>query len=113
MSFYFFNPFRFFGANHWSHKIMATLEEVKAAIASLKDHVSTENGQVSAKLADLAAQIQALKDQIANGTVVSSTDLDALVASVTEITGQVDAIIPDAPPVPDPEPVPVDPNAPV
>jgi TRAP-type mannitol/chloroaromatic compound transport system substrate-binding protein len=59
-------------------QIMATLQEVKDAVAA-------EAAEVTAKVNELMAEIQALKDQIANGTNVTPEDLDALLASVNAI----------------------------
>ena len=73
-------------------KIMATLAEVKAEIAKVKQTIVEEKAEVHTKLNELAAEIQALKDQIANGTVVTATDLDELIASVKEIDTAVEDI---------------------
>lgn len=59
-------------------KLMATLQEVKDAIAA-------EKAEVLAGVGALNDQIQALKDQIANGDPVTPEDLDALVSSVHDI----------------------------
>jgi ATP/maltotriose-dependent transcriptional regulator MalT len=58
--------------------IMATLQEVKDAVAA-------EAAEVTAKVNELMAEIQVLKDQIAAGTNVTPEDLDALLASVNAI----------------------------
>lgn len=68
--------------------IMATKQDVLAAIAA-------EKTQVLEAITELENQIQALKDQIAAGTPVTAEDLDDIVSAVNDI------FIP-APPV-DPE----------
>lgn len=65
--------------------IMATLQELKDAIASVKVDIAAEKAEVQSKLADLLQQIKELKDQIAAGTLVTQADLDALIVSVSEI----------------------------
>ena len=57
---------------------MATLQEVKDAIAE-------EKTQVLNKLTELNTEIQALKDQIAAGSPVTVADLDDLKAAVNDI----------------------------
>ncbi len=57
---------------------MATKQEVLDAIAE-------EKAQVVSAVNDLNTQIQALKDQIANGTPVTSEDLDQIVSAVHDI----------------------------
>lgn len=85
---------------------MASIQDVQTAIANLVAHVATESGQVSAKIDGLTAQIAALQDQINQGGVVTSAQLDDVVASLVAAQTQVDAIVPDAPPIPTPDPVP-------
>lgn len=58
--------------------IMATLEEVKAAIAA-------EKVEVAAKIAALTASIESLEAELANGTPVTAEDLQALVDGVKGI----------------------------
>lgn len=58
--------------------IMATLQDVKDAIAA-------EKAEITSKLADLDKQIQDLKDQIANGSPVTAADLDEIVSNVHDI----------------------------
>ncbi|MDD5189437.1 MAG: hypothetical protein PHE50_00160 [Dehalococcoidales bacterium] len=65
--------------------IMATLQELKDAIAAVNSTIAAEKAEVQAKLAALLVEIQTLKDQIASGGLVSQADLDALTASVTAI----------------------------
>lgn len=57
---------------------MATLEEVKQAIAD-------EQEQARIRAESTAAEIQALKDQIAAGTGVTPEQLDELIQSVRGI----------------------------
>lgn len=57
---------------------MATLQDVKDAIAA-------EKAEITSKLADLDKQIQDLKDQIANGSPVTAADLDEIVSNVHDI----------------------------
>ncbi len=64
---------------------MATLQELKDAIAAVNSTIAAEKAEVQAKLAALLVEIQTLKDQIASGGLVSQADLDALTASVTAI----------------------------
>lgn len=64
---------------------MATLQELKDAIASVKADIVSEKNEVQALLGALKTQIQDLKDQITAGGLVSQADLDALSASVSEI----------------------------
>lgn len=59
-------------------RIMASLQEVKDAIAA-------EKQEVLDGVKALNDQIQALKDQIANGTPVTAADLDEIVSSVHDI----------------------------
>jgi len=59
-------------------RIMATLEEVKAAIAA-------EKAEVAAKIAELTASIESLEAELANGTPVTAEDLQALVDGVKGI----------------------------
>ncbi len=73
---------------------MATLDEVKAQIQTLKDDVATEASQVQASLKDLNDEVHALKDQIASGSGVSAADLDALLASIKGIDAAVQDIVP-------------------
>lgn len=57
---------------------MATLQEVKDAVAA-------EAAEVTAKVNELLAEIQRLNDLIAAGGGVTAGDLDALKASVEAI----------------------------
>jgi len=61
-----------------TENIMATLQEVKDAIAA-------EGVQVTEKINELMAEIQALKDQIASGSAVTPEQLDELLAAVEAI----------------------------
>ncbi len=57
---------------------MATLDEVKAAVAA-------EAQQVKEAVDALEAQVQALKDQIAAGTAATPEQLDEVLASIQNI----------------------------
>lgn len=57
---------------------MATLDEVKAAIAA-------EKVEVAGKIAELTTAIEALEAELANGTPVTADDLAGLVAQVQGI----------------------------
>jgi hypothetical protein len=57
---------------------MATLQDVKDAIAA-------ETAEVTAAVDDLMAQIKTLQDQITNGGVATAADLDDITASVKNI----------------------------
>jgi len=58
--------------------LMATKQEVLDAIAA-------EKAEVTQALNDFGAQIQALKDQLAQGTAITSADLDDIENAVHEI----------------------------
>lgn len=78
---------------------MATLDELKAAIAAVKEDIQAEKTEVQAKLTSLLTEIQELKDQIGEGTAVTPADLDEVVASVNSIAKSVkDMSEPEAPP---------------
>lgn len=64
--------------NNKQEKIMATLDEVKAAIAQ-------EKQEVMDKLASVNAELESLKEQLANGTVVTAADLDELKGLINDI----------------------------
>jgi len=73
-------------------KIMATLDDVKAALAAAAEAATNEKAEVGTKLDNLNVQIQALKDQIAGGTLVTAADLDALVTQINGIATDVENI---------------------
>lgn len=85
--------------------LMATLSQVQAAIAQLKTELAAA---IVKELGEIAAQIQALKDQIAAGSAATPSQLDALLADITEarttLTGQVDAISTQDGSTPTPQP---------
>ena len=66
-------------------RIMASLQEVKDAIAAIAADIVAEKNEVQAALADLKAEVQALKDQIAAGGAVTPAQLDEVIASLTSI----------------------------
>ena len=66
--------------------VMATLQDVQAKIDAVKADIAAEKAEVQAAIQALKDQIKALQDQIANGTNVSPADLDALVASLDQIS---------------------------
>ncbi len=72
---------------------MASLDDVKAAIAA-------EKAQVLEGITALNVKIQELKDLIAAGTGVTEADLDALIASVNDIFTPTPPV--EDPPVEDP-----------
>ncbi len=77
---------------------MATLAEVKAAIAQVATDIVAEKAEVQTALAALKTEIQALKDQIAAGSAVTAADLDELITSVNAIdTGVKDISEPSVP----------------
>lgn len=59
-------------------KIMATLQQLKDAIAS-------EAAEVKARVDALESEVKALKDQIANGGTVTEAQLDEVLTSVQNI----------------------------
>lgn len=61
-----------------SKTIMATVEQVKQAVAD-------EASEVKARVDALTAEVQALKDQIAAGTAATPEQLDEILASVKGI----------------------------
>lgn len=79
---------------HRSARIMATLKDVQDEIASLKDHVATEAGQVAAAVKDLTDQVTALRAQLDAGGSVTPADLDSVLASLKEVETSVDNITP-------------------
>ncbi len=58
--------------------LMATVDQVKEAIAAEKE-------QVQVKLDELASEIQVLKDVIANGGTVTEEELDSVLEAVNNI----------------------------
>ena len=66
-------------------RIMASLQEVKDAIAAIAADIVSEKNEVQAAVADLKAEVQALKDQIAAGGAVTPAQLDEVIASLTAI----------------------------
>ena len=81
--------------------IMATLIELQTAVSKLASNTATEKTEALAAqrssteaIKALTEQVAALKAQLANGTTVSTADLDALLAQITGIDTAVQAIIP-------------------
>ena len=66
-------------------RIMANLQEVKAAIAAIAADIVSEKNEVQAAIADLKAEVQVLKDQIAAGGAVTPAQLDELIAPLASI----------------------------
>lgn len=60
-------------------ELMATIEDLQAAITK-------EAEETRAKFQSFKTEIQALKDQLANGQVVTSEQLDALIAQIDGIS---------------------------
>jgi len=63
------------------------LETTVAKVADLVTHANTIDNEVAAVGADigsLKATVQALQDQIANGGFISESDLDPIVARMTD-----------------------------
>ena len=76
---------------------MATLQELKDAMAGLSVDIAAEKVEVQGKLADLGKQIADLKDELTKGVLVTQTDLDELAASVAAIDAGVKDISEPAP----------------
>ena len=81
--------------------IMATLAEVQNALTKLANAAAVEKAEaLAAQLAStdsikaLTEQVAGLKAQLANGTTVSTADLDALLAQINGIDSAVQSIIP-------------------
>jgi hypothetical protein len=90
-------------------KIMASLDQVKAAIVELKATVADEATEVSNEIAILGATITELQAELANGTAVSAADLDEVLEQIQGVSALVEGIIETAAPV-DPvlDPLPAD-----
>ena len=71
--------------NKLNNRIIHNQEVIMATLAEVKQAVADEKAEVLAKLTALGEEIQALKDQIAAGSPVTAADLDELVASVHDI----------------------------
>jgi ACT domain-containing protein len=82
--------------NFFEERMMATLEDVKAEISTLKDHIATEGAEVKTAVTALQDQVATLQAQIAAGTAVTSADLDDLITQLKDVETGVDNII--APP---------------
>lgn len=80
--------------------IMATLQELKDAIAQVSTDIAAEKAEVQALLKDLRDKVAALEAQIAQGGVISQADLDALKASIDAIDVGVKDISEPAVPTP-------------
>lgn len=61
------------------------MEAVMASLEQVRDAVAAEAAEVKAHVDALGAEIQALKDQIANGGTVTEADLDQLLTDVNNI----------------------------
>ena len=66
-------------------KINYKLEKIMATVQDVKDAVATEAAEVKARIDALAAEVQALKDQIAAGTAATPEQLDEILLSVQGI----------------------------
>ncbi len=78
--------------------IMATLDDVKAALAQAATDATAEKAEVTAAISALNDTITALQAQIASGSVVTAADLDGLLASIQGIDAQVkDITVPVVP----------------
>lgn len=76
---------------------MATLQEVKDALAQAATDATAEKLEVAAAIQALSDQIAALQKQIADGTAATPADLDTLLASIASIDAQVkDITVPAA-----------------
>jgi chromosome segregation ATPase len=79
-----------------SNEIMATLDDVKAGIASIETAAANEKAEVQAKLDTLAAQISDLAAQLAAGA--SPAQLDEVVSQLQDAATAVSNVFtPDAP----------------
>ena len=76
---------------------MTTLQDVQDAIARGDAAAAEEAAQVSADLQALRQQVADLQAVIDGGGGVTSADLEGLVSSIDALTGNIDAIDPDAP----------------
>ena len=76
--------------------IMATLADIQAALAQAATDATAEKQVVSDALKALVDKVAALQNQIDSGSVVTSADLDAVLASITGLDAQVKGLI-DAP----------------
>jgi hypothetical protein len=82
--------------------IMATLQDVQAAIVAAKAAVATEATKVQSDIADLGKQVAALQAQLAAGGAVTAADLDGIVADLATISTGVGNIEVAAAPKPTP-----------
>lgn len=73
--------------------IMATLQEVKDAIAALQATTEEERLEVTAAMDALRAQVTALQEQVAAGTGVTAADLDGLILAVDAASAAVETIV--------------------
>lgn len=71
------------------------LTKIKADLATLSAAVLTSLTDVQASLGGLQAQIATLQAQLAAGSGIAQSDVDALDATVTGISGNVATIITD------------------
>lgn len=77
---------------------MATLADVKAALAQAAADATAEKAEVATAIKTLSDQIVALQAQIAAGTAVTAADLDDLVTQINGIdTAVKDITVPVAP----------------
>lgn len=74
---------RMFGPSRYQFN--RKMEEVMATLEQLKDAVAAEAAEVKAHVDALAAEVQALKDQIANGGTVTEADLDQVLTDINNI----------------------------
>lgn len=75
-------------------KKMATLQDVNDALDKLSSDIAAEVTVVSTKIQALNDSIAALQAQLANGTPITSADLDATKAKADAADAAVKAMIP-------------------
>lgn len=78
-------------------KLMATLEEVQAAIDTATADAAAEAAEVVAVIQSLSDQITSLQAQLANGTVVTAADLDGLLLRVAGLDSAIKGIVEPTP----------------
>ena len=73
-------------------KIMATLQDVQAALLAAAEAATAEKAEVQVALDALTVTITDLQNVIASGTGVTAADLGNLVTTIAGITAQVQDI---------------------
>lgn len=76
------------------YHIMTTLDDIKAALARLRQHVTDEAAQVNESLQVLRNTITNLQTQLAAQIPISTADLDSVLAAIDDTTKAVDNIVP-------------------